>query len=144
MSSSTDAALEAIVQRGLEAYRAGRFFEAHELWESGWRDEPDPVRKTFLQGLILVAAALHKLTRMQSPPGALRLLDKARARLAGTPDGMGGLAIRLLVDDITRAAAAIEQLVSGERTEIDASLLPRMEIAGDVAPPSPSGARPRP
>ena len=77
MSSSSDTALEAIVQRGLEAYRAGQFFEAHELWEAGWRDEQNPVRKTFLQGLILVAAALHKLTRMRSPSGAVRLLDKA-------------------------------------------------------------------
>ncbi|WP_437282081.1 DUF309 domain-containing protein [Sorangium sp. So ce375] len=144
MSSSSDAALESIVQRGLEAYRAGRFFEAHELWETGWRDEADPVRKTFLQGLILVAAALHKLTRMRSPSGAVRLLAKARARLAGMPEGMGGLAMGLLVDDITRAAAAIEQLARGERTELDASLLPRMESAGDVAPTSPSGARQRP
>ncbi|WP_437593450.1 DUF309 domain-containing protein [Sorangium sp. So ce1000] len=144
MSSSPDAAFEAIVRRGLDAYRAGRFFEAHELWEPGWREETDPVRKTFLHGLILVAAALHKLTEMQRPLGALRLLRKARIRLVGMPEGMGGMAIALLVDDILRAAAAIEQIASGETTELDASLLPRMEIAGDVAPSSPSGARTRP
>ncbi|WP_437819340.1 DUF309 domain-containing protein [Sorangium sp. So ce1078] len=139
-----DAELEAIVQRGLRAYRDGLFYEAHELWEIGWRDEPDPVRKAFLQGLILVAAALHKLTRMQSPSGAVRLLDKAHARLAGVPEGMGGIAVGLLSGDIARAARAIERLAIEGRAELDASLLPRMEAAEEIASSSPAGARPRP
>ncbi|WP_437602973.1 DUF309 domain-containing protein [Sorangium sp. So ce590] len=141
--NTPDAELEAIVLRGLGAYRAGLFYEAHELWEAGWRDEPDPVRKALLQGLILVAAALHKLTRMRSPSGAVRLLDKAHARLAGVPEGMGGVAVDLLSGDIARAARAIEQRASEGRTELDASLLPRMEIAGEIAASSPAGARPR-
>ncbi|XXY48737.1 DUF309 domain-containing protein [Sorangium sp. So ce269] len=136
--TSADAELEAIVQRGLGAYRAGLFFEAHELWEVGWRDEPHPVRKAFLQGLILVAAAMHKLTRMRSPSGAVRLLRKAHARLAGVPDGTGGVAIGLLLDDVARAASAIERLASEGRTELDASLLPRSEAPGEAAPSAPS------
>ncbi|KYG04957.1 hypothetical protein BE21_43715 [Sorangium cellulosum] len=140
----SDAELEAIVQRGLFAYRAGLFYEAHELWEDGWRAEPDPVRKAFLQGLILVAAALHKLTRMRSPSGAVRLLDKAHARLAGVPEGMGGLAVGLLSGDVARAARAIEQLAREGRTDLDASLVPRMELAGEIAASSLAGARPRP
>ncbi|WP_434047537.1 DUF309 domain-containing protein [Sorangium cellulosum] len=141
--TSPDAELEAIVQSGLEAYRAGLFFEAHERWEVGWRDEPHPVRKAFLQGLILVAAAMHKLTRMQSPSGAVRLLGKAHARLACVPDGTGGLAIGRLSGDILRAASAIERLASEGKTELDAALLPRMEAHGEGASSAPASARPR-
>ncbi|WP_437681632.1 DUF309 domain-containing protein [Sorangium sp. So ce131] len=141
--TSRDAELHVIVQRGIEAYRAGLFFEAHELWEVRWRDEQDPVRKTFLQGLILVAAALHKLTKMQSPSGAVRLLNKAHARLAGVPEGTGGVAIGTLRGDIERAASAIAQRASEGDTALDAALLPRMDAAGAIAPSSPAAARPR-
>ncbi|AUX22378.1 hypothetical protein SOCEGT47_028790 [Sorangium cellulosum] len=132
MTSPADE-LETIVQRGLAAYRAGLFYEAHELWEVGWRAEPHPARRAFLQGLILVAAAMHKLTRMRSPSGAVRLLSKAHARLAGVPDGMGGVDVGLLRDDLDRAARAIERRAREGRTELDASVLPRMEAAGERA-----------
>lgn len=139
---SPDAELDAIVQSGLEAYSAGLFFEAHERWEVGWRDERHPARKAFLQGLILVAAAMHKLTRMKSPSGAVRLLRKAHARLAGVPEGMGGLDVGLLSDDVLRAASAIERRAREGETELDASVLPRMELAVAGASSAPGGARP--
>lgn len=41
---------------GLAHFNAEKFFEAHEFWEEIWLVESEP-EKTFLQGLIQVAAA---------------------------------------------------------------------------------------
>jgi predicted metal-dependent hydrolase len=119
---------EASFQRGLETYRAGHYYEAHEHWEVIWRDEESPIQKAFLQGLILVAAAMHKLEKMRSPAGAARLMANAAARLAGVPDGTGSLAIARLRDDIERARVAIERLAAeGGEPKLPEELVPRME-----------------
>src|ERR1700730_9838305 len=47
---------------GLRCYRSGAFFECHEHWESVWLAAQEP-EKTFLQGLIQVAASFHHFQR---------------------------------------------------------------------------------
>ena len=117
---------------GVAAYQRGEYFEAHELWEIVWRDETQPTMKSFLGGLILVAAAMHKLREDKSAAGALRLFGKALARLEAVPDGTGGMGIGRLRDDVERARAALE----GEgRSDLEPSLVPRMLPVG-AAPPS--------
>jgi predicted metal-dependent hydrolase len=66
---------------GVEAYQAGRYFEAHERWEEPWLVEQDLPRKRLLQGLIQIAAAMHKLQREGGAQAASRLLARAQARL---------------------------------------------------------------
>jgi uncharacterized protein len=51
---------EGSLAEGLRWYDAGEFFAAHEAWESRWLESKEP-EKTFLQGLIQVAAAFHAL-----------------------------------------------------------------------------------
>ena len=46
---------------GLRCFHSGAFFEAHEHWESVWLASQEP-EKTFLQGLIQVAAAFHRFS----------------------------------------------------------------------------------
>ena len=48
--------------RGLAHFNAREFFEAHEAWEELWLVEAEP-EKTFLQGLIQLAAAFHHYGR---------------------------------------------------------------------------------
>ena len=45
---------------GLRCFHSGAFFEAHEHWESVWLAAQEP-EKTFLQGLIQIAAAFYHL-----------------------------------------------------------------------------------
>src|SRR5271163_2127749 len=59
-------------QRGLEHFNAREFFEAHEVWEEIWLVEDEP-EKTFLQGIIQIAAAFHHYRRGNSD-GAESLL----------------------------------------------------------------------
>ena len=46
------------LREGLRCFHSGAFFEAHEHWESVWLAAQEP-EKTFLQGLIQVAASFH-------------------------------------------------------------------------------------
>ncbi len=46
--------------RGVHLFNHGYWWEAHEQWEAAWRRDPDPVVRSFLQGLIQSAAALLK------------------------------------------------------------------------------------
>ena len=67
-------------EEGRRAWRAGRFFDAHEHWEEVWRKEVDPAVRDGLQGLIQLAASLHKAGEGE-PAGHAKLWAKAGLRL---------------------------------------------------------------
>ena len=121
MSGPPDGSL--VFRHGVAAYQRGDYYEAHEHWELLWRDEPDGPRRSFLQGLIQVAAALHKLSVMKSPTGAVRLFQKAREHLCQAPHGMAGVDVKAVIAGIDRALVALPQREI-ERTDIDPAWLP--------------------
>ncbi len=69
-----------ILHDGVVLFNERQFFEAHEVWEDGWRTAIGEDR-LLLQGLIQVAAAFHKLQRGQ-PAGAVALFSRGSERLA--------------------------------------------------------------
>lgn len=89
--------------KGLEEFRAGRFFEAHEEWELLWKDSTGD-DKVFLQGLIQLAAALVHIGR-GNPAAATRLLALAKEKLDGFEDEEGGIDLRFLGKGIGSALA---------------------------------------
>src|SRR5690606_33002088 len=92
-------ARQAWFDRGLAAYAAGEYFDAHELWEELWRDAPAGFDRHFIQGLIQVAAAMHKVLEHHKPKPAARLLTRALDKLADAPSDYRGLDVtRLLVE----------------------------------------------
>ena len=76
-----------VLEAFLRLFQEGRYFEAHEVLEEAWR-EAEGEEKCFLQGLILLAAALHQGAEGRS---GLRNLKKAEARLHGLPSPYLGL-----------------------------------------------------
>ncbi len=76
-------------QRGLDQFNHGRFFDAHETWEEIWLPSPEPER-TFLQGIIQVAAAFHHCTR-GNRAGAQSLLQAGLKKLDPFPETHRGL-----------------------------------------------------
>ncbi|MEM6369690.1 MAG: YqiA/YcfP family alpha/beta fold hydrolase [Myxococcota bacterium] len=72
---------EELFERGRAAWRSGRFFEAHERWEDAWRQASDPAFVDALQGLIQLAASLHKASRNEEK-GHAKLWAKGAARLS--------------------------------------------------------------
>ena len=84
--------------KGLEAFNAGRFYEAHELWEEVWLETPNPDKK-FLQGLIQVAAAFHHFSRANLR-GTRNLLRAGLLKLDCFPEVHGGLEIASLCEAV--------------------------------------------
>ena len=79
--------------------------EAHETWEEIWLKSPEP-EKTFLQGIIQVAAAFHHHSR-GNVRGARALLRAGLARLARFPDTHRGIALAKLRGDAEASASAL-------------------------------------
>ena len=73
--------LERGIAEGIRLFNAGKFFEAHEALEAVWLKAKGP-RKTFLHGLIQVAAAFHHHSH-GNPAGFRSLLEKGCAKLEG-------------------------------------------------------------
>jgi hypothetical protein len=89
--------------KGLEEFRAGRFFEAHEAWELLWKESAGDDR-AFLQGLVQLAAARVHLGR-GNPVPAKRLLALAKGKLDRFGDEEGGMNLGLLRKEIEAALA---------------------------------------
>ncbi len=94
-----------LFQQGLEAFNSAQFFEAHEHWEEVWLETPSP-DKTFLQGLIQVAAAFHHYKRVNRR-GTQTLLEAGLIKLEAFPSVHWGLEIAPLRESIRRWLAAL-------------------------------------
>jgi hypothetical protein len=111
--------------RGVAHFNAREFFEAHEVWEELWLVAQEP-EKTFLQGLIQVAAAFHHHAR-ENVRGAKSLLAAGVAKLQGFPEGHRGIAVR---DFRTEAKSWLEEIEAGGGVESRALPLIRVLDAG--------------
>jgi predicted metal-dependent hydrolase len=94
-----------LFQQGLEAFNSAQFFEAHEHWEEVWLETPAP-DKTFLQGLIQVAAAFHHYTR-ENRRGTQTLLEAGLTKLEPFPSVHWGLEIAPLRECVRQWLTAL-------------------------------------
>jgi uncharacterized protein len=81
-------------RRGVEQFNTRRFFEAHETWEEIWLGSAEP-EKTFMQGIIQIAAAFHHYTR-GNLQGTRNLLEAGLGRLESFPAIHNQLALEAL------------------------------------------------
>lgn len=144
MSSSLPPADPALTGAELRTYDAGwqqfaqrQFWHAHECWEPLWRQQPEPAR-SFLQGLIQLAAAYYLLLGELDRPGAarparpapqrlrgaLRNLEKAEARLHGLPPLYLHTDVAALRHAIASARGVLATLGAERLAEFPLALLP--------------------
>ncbi len=95
---------------GLDHYRAGRHWEAHEAWEPLWRNAGDPDVRRLMQGLIQVAASMHKAQTQRDGAAAARILSRALEKLEPLPHTLCGIHVERLRSD---ARGCLAQLRSG-------------------------------
>ena len=77
------------LERGVDLFNQGRFFDAHEILEDVWRHSPIGDKK-FFQGLVQIAVAFHhhstgNLTGMRS------VLRRALTNLSSAPRDFSGI-----------------------------------------------------
>lgn len=96
----------------------GLYFEAHEELEAGWMKASGD-EKVLLQGLIQIAAGLHRLkSDPKKPAGALYLLERGRQKLRKTRFllAAGAEVLDARVERIARERRAPERFAFGLRT----------------------------
>jgi hypothetical protein len=88
-------------------FNAGKYWEAHEVWEKIWQRHQEPWRY-FVQGLIQAAAAHHQLQR-GIRHGVIKHLHNALAKLDAAPPDFGGLALHEFRMYLHELLAAVER-----------------------------------
>ncbi|HEY1865947.1 MAG TPA: DUF309 domain-containing protein [Candidatus Acidoferrales bacterium] len=106
---------------GLEQFNSGRFFDAHETWEEIWLASPEP-EKTFLQGIIQIAAAFHHYGR-GNLRGTRSLIEAGLRRLERFPAAHLGIELEHLRGSARHWAAQLGAGHDPGRTKI-----PRIHI----------------
>jgi predicted metal-dependent hydrolase len=109
-------------------HNEGEYYEAHEAWESIWIDELNDEWRLFVQGLIQVTSAFHKLFVQREPVGASRLLLRGLEKLDRYPADYLGVALGPFRDGARACAAVMAGLAakSPEIDKFDRALVPRL------------------
>jgi predicted metal-dependent hydrolase len=97
--------MEAAFKRGLEAIRAGRYFEAHEELEEAWR-EASVEERDFFQGLVHVAVAWYQAGRGR-PVATASQLEKAARRLASFAPEHRGVDVESVLSQVEAARTRV-------------------------------------
>jgi predicted metal-dependent hydrolase len=96
----------------------GEYYEAHEAWESIWIDEINDEWRLFVQGLIQVTSAFHKLFVQREPGGASRLLLRGLEKLDKYPPEYLGVALGDFREG-ARACVPLMSALAAKSPEID-------------------------
>lgn len=139
----TPEAVSGLSDRAVAHWNAGRFFEAHEDWETLWR-EAEGARREWLQGLIQFAAAFVHVTRYGAggtASGFVKLVRSA-ARKAGEYAGdTSGIDFSRLWADLQPWIAHAERVASGGDLRTGAPAIPGIRhLPGHRPAPLPEGA----
>lgn len=93
------------LDRAIDEFNRGWYFESHETLEDLWMVTPPPERM-LLQAIIQLAAAFVHYARGEYP-GILKLLDASLDKLREFEPETLGIDVAALIIDITRARAEI-------------------------------------
>jgi uncharacterized protein len=100
--------------------RAGRWFPAHEAWETAWKQARETDEAELFKGLSQMGAGYVHLLRGNAH-GAATLLRRAARRIAGYPDGSRGVGTKALAARLSADADAVEagRLRPGETATVE-------------------------
>jgi uncharacterized protein len=112
--------IEEVHRLGREHFNAGRYFPAHEAWETAWKKARDTDDAEFFKGLSQLGAGYVHLLRGNAH-GTMRLLRRASGRLRAYPDGHRGVETTLVAGEAEALAKAVEdgEVRPGEDAEFD-------------------------
>ena len=114
---------------GLQLHNEGEYYEAHEAWEEIWANEGNDEWRLFVQGLIQVTSAFHKLFFQKEPRGAARLLERGLEKLDKYPPDYLGIALAPFRDGARAVIPLMSPLEpkSPAIDQLDRTLVPRLQ-----------------
>ena len=100
--------------------RAGRWFAAHEAWETAWKQARDTDEAELFKGLSQMGAGYVHLFRGNAH-GAATLLRRAALRIARYQDGSRDVPTKKLAERLGADAEAVDRgdLVPGEEATVE-------------------------
>jgi len=100
--------------------RAGRWFPAHEAWETAWKQARDTDEAELFKGLSQMGAGYVHLLRGNAH-GASTLLRRAASRIETYADGTRGVITSVLAARLLADAEAVDRgtLAPGEGAALD-------------------------
>ena len=103
-----------------EHARAGRWFPAHEAWETAWKQARGTDEAELFKGLSQMGAGYVHLLRGNAH-GAATLLRRAARRIGGYPDGARGVPTAALAERLSADAEAVDagRLRPGETATVE-------------------------
>lgn len=124
------------LQKAIEEFNSGEWFECHETLEELWVGEKGELRD-FYQGLLQIAVALYHW-RNGNLKGALGLLRKGSACLRRVPSPCRGVDVARLIEDAARVEEALLPLGEERMSELPPHLIPALR---QVKPSRASGKK---
>ena len=112
---------EKLYQEGLNYFKSGDYFEAHESWEDLWSDFYLEDRK-FIQGLIQLSVSFVHL-KNNNLNGAKSLLNKCKQKFEGL-DFQRGIDVKKLLISIEKVQDNYDHINSSD--DFNWSLVPRL------------------
>jgi hypothetical protein len=105
---------------GISHFNAGRYFPAHEAWETAWKQARGTGEEELFKGLSQMGAGYVHLLRGNAH-GAITLLHRGARRVGGYPVGTRGIDTRALAARLEEDAGAVEsgRLVPGPDATVD-------------------------
>ena len=121
--------MEGSYQQGLALAQAGRFFAAHEAFETAWRACADEERD-FFQGLVHVVVSAYQRGRGR-PVATERQRVKALRRLAAYEPAHRGLDVAALRAALDRSEPDPRQYLVDRRAEPPVAVEEEQQSEGD-------------
>lgn len=112
--------------RGVEEFNRGEFFECHEYLEDAWREESGRVRYLY-QGILQVGVGFYH-QQNGNWKGATSLLRSGIERLREFEPETSGVDVAGLIRGSERCLTELESLGPEQVSELDRSLIPRVEL----------------
>jgi predicted metal-dependent hydrolase len=110
-------ALSEIGLRGLEAFNHGEYFEAHELLETAWNQDPTSAKELY-RAILQVAVAYYQIER-GNYNGAVKMFQRMRQWFEPLPDECRGVDVKSLRQAAERAYAVLLELGRQRVAEFD-------------------------
>ena len=114
--------IDSLFQEGLNNFRAGEYFEAHESWEELWSDYYLPDRR-FIQGLIQLSVSFVHLEN-DNLKGAKSLLNKCIEKFSDFKGIQRGIDVNDLIIEINQVSHAYDNLISSN--DFDWKIIPKI------------------
>ncbi len=92
---------------GIEHFNAGRFFQAHEAWETCWKQSKGSEDEEFFKGLSQLGAG-YTHYRRGNPHGARTLMERGLRRILPQAPKHHGLDIEALAAEVRSHADEID------------------------------------